>query len=64
MFDSIGRVYVNNKARKELGWKPKYDFQHILNCLESGVDYRSKITQLISSKGYHEQIFEDGPYPV
>ena len=64
MFDSIGRVYVNNKARKELGWNPKYDFQHILNCLESGVDYRSKITQLISSKGYHEQIFEDGPYPV
>ena len=64
MFDSIGRVYVNNKACKELGWKPKYDFQHILNCLESGVDYRSKITQLISSKGYHEQIFEDGPYPV
>lgn len=64
MFQSIGRVYVNNKARKKLGWQPKYDFQHILNCVNQSEDYRSPLTLTISSKGYHNIEFEDGPFPV
>lgn len=64
MFPNIGRVYVNIKAIDELGWNPKYDFLHILNCLKSGKDYRSKLTHLISSKGYHDTVFSDGPFPV
>lgn len=64
MFHSIGRVYVNDKARSELGWNPKYDFQHILDCLKSGKDYRSELTHQISLKGYHDEIFSDGPFPV
>lgn len=64
MFPRIGRVYVNLKARKELGWSPQYDFQHILNCLKSNIDYRSQLTQLIDSKGYHNRVFKDGPYPT
>nr|WP_290928357.1 hypothetical protein [Haliscomenobacter sp.] len=32
MFPKIGRVYVNELARKELGWVPKYDFAHVLDC--------------------------------
>lgn len=65
MFPTIGRVYVNTKAKDELGWNPQYDFQHILNSLKSGDDYRSQLTRLIQSKGYHEDItFDDGPYPV
>ncbi|MCF6226823.1 MAG: NAD(P)-dependent oxidoreductase [Xanthomonadales bacterium] len=65
MFPNIGRVYVNTKAKEELGWNPQYDFQHILNSLKSGNDYRSELTRLIQSKGYHEDItFTDGPYPV
>ena len=27
MFKDIGRVYVNDKARRELDWQPKYDFK-------------------------------------
>ncbi|MCF6319520.1 MAG: NAD(P)-dependent oxidoreductase, partial [Proteobacteria bacterium] len=64
MFPNIGRVYVNTKARDELVWKPKYDFQHILNCLKSGKDYRSELTHLIRSKGYHDTVFTDSPFPV
>ena len=64
MFPNIGRVYVNEKARNELGWNPKYNFQHILNCLKSGNDYRSELTHLINSKGYHDTVFADGPFPV
>ncbi|OJJ14851.1 NAD-dependent epimerase [marine bacterium AO1-C] len=64
MFPKIGRVYVNEKARVELDWQPKYDFQYVLNCLKKDLDFRSPITQQIGSKGYHEETFEDGPFPV
>jgi UDP-glucose 4-epimerase len=26
-------VYVNQRARNELGWNPRYDFRHVLDCL-------------------------------
>jgi len=36
MFPQIDRVYVNEKARKELGWKPKYDFFLCLRVFKKG----------------------------
>lgn len=35
MFPSLGRIYVNKKAREHLGWKPKYNFNEILNSMVS-----------------------------
>ena len=64
MFPTIPRVYVNEKARKELGWLPKYDFQHVLDCLSTGKDFRSPLALSIGIKGYHDQEFKEGPYPV
>jgi UDP-glucose 4-epimerase len=64
MLPSIDRVYVNERARNELGWRPKYDFQSILDRLRAGEDMRSPLAQLVGSKGYHAQVFCDGPYPV
>lgn len=64
MFPSIGRVYVNERARKELAWKPRYDFSYILNRVRAGESLRSPLAQLIGSKGYHATTFSDGPYPV
>lgn len=64
MFPSIGRVYVNDKARDDLGWRPKYDFRHILDCLKGGLDPKSSLARAIGAKGYHEAVFEDGPFPV
>jgi UDP-glucose 4-epimerase len=64
MFPQIGRVYVNEKARNELGWSPKYDFAHVLGCLKSGKDFLSPLARLVGSKGYHSQEFEGEPYPV
>jgi UDP-glucose 4-epimerase len=64
MFPSIERVYGNERARKELGWKPRYDFSHVLDRLRAGKDLRSPLAQIIGSKGYHAQTFSDGPYPV
>lgn len=54
MFPSIDRVYVNDKARKDLGWRPKYDFRFILDRLKAGEDLRSVIARTVGSKGYHK----------
>lgn len=64
MFDEIDRVYVNNKARAELGWRPRHDFRSMVTRLAANEDFRSPLTQAIGSKGYHDRSFADGPYPV
>ena len=33
MFPRIDRVYVNARARADLGWEPRYDFRHALELL-------------------------------
>jgi nucleoside-diphosphate-sugar epimerase len=53
MFPGIDRVYVNERARKELGWQPRYDFGHVLRCLRAGADPRSPLARAVGSKGYH-----------
>jgi len=40
MFPSIERVYVNDRARRELGWTPRYDFRHALDRLADAGDVR------------------------
>jgi UDP-glucose 4-epimerase len=47
MFSSIDRVYVNERARTELGWKPRYDFGHVIDRLKAGDDLRSPLAQII-----------------
>lgn len=64
MFPSIERVYVNEAARRELGWRPTYDFGYALARLREKEDYRSSLAQTVGGKGYHSDVFEDGPYPV
>ncbi len=53
MFPSIERVYVNAKARAELGWRPRYDFAYVLERLAAGEDPRSELSRSVGSKGYH-----------
>jgi UDP-glucose 4-epimerase len=64
MFPGIDRVYVNERARRELGWKPRYDFARIIDLLRAGQDPRSPLARAVGSKGYHAEAFVDGPYPV
>jgi nucleoside-diphosphate-sugar epimerase len=64
MLPAIDRVYVNDLARKELGWQPQHDFSSILQRLSAGEDFRSPLARAIGSKGYHARQFADGPYPV
>jgi nucleoside-diphosphate-sugar epimerase len=54
MFPSIERVYVNERARRELGWSPRYDFRRALDRLAEGADPRSELALAIGAKGYHD----------
>lgn len=60
MFPSIDRVYVNERAREELGWRPRFDFGHVLDLLRAGEDPRSPLARAIGSKGYHARAVADG----
>lgn len=62
MFDEVDRVYVNDKARETLGWRPRYDFAHVLSCLAEDEDFRSPLARAIGAKGYHAT--STGPYTV
>lgn len=64
MVPRIDRVYVNARARHELGWEPAYDFKVIIDRLGAGEDFRSPLAQLVGSKGYHAEQFADEPYPM
>src|SRR6185295_9326503 len=64
MFPGIDRVYVNERARSELGWRPRYDFAHVIDLVRTGEDPRSWLARAVGSKGYHAEVFAEGPYPV
>jgi len=53
LFPTIDRVYVNELARRTLGWRPKYDFRHVLESLRAARDFRSPLALAVGSKGYH-----------
>jgi UDP-glucose 4-epimerase len=64
LFPELDRVYVNHLATFELGWRPKYDFRRVLDALRAKTDFRSPLAREVGAKGYHDIVFEEGPYPV
>jgi len=52
MFPGIERVYVNERARTDLGWSPRYDFRGALERLAAGEDWRSELARSVGAKGY------------
>jgi nucleoside-diphosphate-sugar epimerase len=54
MFPAIERVYVNERARTDLGWSPRYDFRSALDRLAEDADPFSSLARSIGAKGYHE----------
>jgi hypothetical protein len=55
MFPSVDRVYVNARARAELGWTPRHDFGCALERLAAGMSLESALARAIGSKGYHDE---------
>lgn len=55
MLPDIDRVYVNDRARADLEWTPRYTFDAALKALDRDQDPRSRITRVIGAKGYHDR---------
>jgi nucleoside-diphosphate-sugar epimerase len=62
MFPQLDRVYVNERARSALGWRPRYTFAHLLQRLSAGMSPRSALSLAVGAKGYHR--VSTGPYTV
>lgn len=48
----IDRVYVNHRARTELGWTPRHDFRSVLDRLKADEVPRSDLARTVGAKGY------------
>ena len=55
MLPGVSRVYDNARAREMLGWRPRYDFAHVLSCVGRGADPRSPLAVEVGYKGYHRE---------
>jgi UDP-glucose 4-epimerase len=64
MFPGIDRVYDNALARRDLGWRPKWDFSAIVERLRATGDIRGPLAKEVGVKGYHAELFDGAPYPV
>jgi UDP-glucose 4-epimerase len=64
MFPAIDRVYVNQRARRDLGRCPRYDFRRVVECLKAGAGPRSPLARAVGPKGYHGRAFAGGPHDV
>lgn len=60
MFPAIERVYVNTRARTELGWVPEFDYRTVLDLVARKEDPRSELARTVGAKGYHA--VPTGPY--
>jgi UDP-glucose 4-epimerase len=64
MFPSVDRVYDNALARRDLGWRPKWDFAAIVERLRETGDIRGPLAKLIGAKGYHGEKFAGATRPA
>jgi UDP-glucose 4-epimerase len=64
MFPDVDRVYDNALARRDLRWRPAWDFAAIVERLRETDDIRGPLAKAIGAKGYHAEKFEGAPYPV
>ncbi|RJK93789.1 NAD-dependent epimerase/dehydratase family protein [Vallicoccus soli] len=52
---SLDRVYDSTRARRDLGWAPRWTFGHALAALAAGGEARSALAASVGTKGYHDR---------
>jgi nucleoside-diphosphate-sugar epimerase len=66
LFPTLDRVYVNDRARRELGWSPRYDFRAAVELAAADGDPRSPLARAVGAKGYHPRptgVYTAAPTP-
>ena len=52
---TLDRVYDNARARRDLGWAPRYDFATVVDLVRTTGDPRSPLARTVGAKGYHAE---------
>jgi UDP-glucose 4-epimerase len=63
MLPAIDRVYVNQLARSQLGWQPRYDFGMVIDRLRASEDFRSPLARGRRFQGLPCRSIFRGPIP-
>jgi UDP-glucose 4-epimerase len=63
MLPAINRVYVNELARTQLGWQPRYDFGFVIDRLRASEEFRSPLARGVGSQGLACRDIFRGPIP-
>lgn len=53
MFPALDRVYVNDRARADLGWTPRHDVHAVMELISTTGDPRGPLARTVGEKGYH-----------
>jgi len=60
--DRLDRVYVNAKARRDLGWRPQFDLNAIATRVASGQRVQTPLSQLVGAKEYVHSSYHVGVF--
>ncbi|MEO0320331.1 MAG: NAD(P)-dependent oxidoreductase [Pseudomonadota bacterium] len=61
---TLDRVYISARAQADLNWVPRYTFAAAIDALRDNRSPFSDLSRAVGSKGYHQETFDDGPFPV
>jgi nucleoside-diphosphate-sugar epimerase len=60
--DTLDRVYINARARQDLGWRPRFDLNAIAARLSSGESVHTPLSQLVGSREYANSQYHLGVF--
>jgi nucleoside-diphosphate-sugar epimerase len=60
--DRLDRVYVNTRARHDLGWRPRFDLNAIAARLATGESVHTPLSQLVGAKEYPGSSYHIGTF--
>lgn len=60
--DTLDRVYINARARHDLGWRPQLDLNAIAARLATGESVHTPLAQLVGSKEYANSQYHRGVF--
>lgn len=58
----VDRVYVNARARRELGWQPEFDLDAVAAMVAESGTVRTPLSQLVGSKEYADSSYHLGTF--
>lgn len=58
----LDRVYVNARARNELGWRPEFDLDAVAAIVAAGGSVRTPLSQAVGSKEYAGSSYHLGQF--